>query len=158
MVICLERGADLHVAQLMPLPLTVFCFSKMQTGFTFLVPAYLGSPGQRAAKRVCVCVCVPVVDRRHTAGRTVHRRVQCMDGRSGAGGYTVDCTTASYTARDTPVRSADARTTSRTVDSRLRTDCCSAARTACVRSVADSGHCTAGNTRRTWPDTTHSVT
>jgi len=25
MVICLERGADLHVAQLMPLPLTVSC-------------------------------------------------------------------------------------------------------------------------------------
>jgi len=36
-VICLERGADLHMAQLMPLPLTV---SKIQTGFTFLVPAY----------------------------------------------------------------------------------------------------------------------
>ena len=52
MVICLERGADLHVAQLMPLPLTVSCFSKIQTGFTFLVPAHLGSPGQRAAKRV----------------------------------------------------------------------------------------------------------
>jgi len=44
-VICLERGADLHVAQLMPLPLTVSCFSKIQIGFTFLVPAHLGSPG-----------------------------------------------------------------------------------------------------------------
>jgi len=40
-VICLERGADLHTAQLMPLPLTVSCFSKIQIGFTFLVPAYL---------------------------------------------------------------------------------------------------------------------
>ena len=58
MVICLELGADLHVAQLMPLPLTVSCFSKIQIGFTFLVPAYPGSPGQRAVKRVCVCVCV----------------------------------------------------------------------------------------------------
>ena len=48
MVICLERGADLHTAQLMPLPLTVSCFSKIQIGFTFLVPAYPGSPGQRA--------------------------------------------------------------------------------------------------------------
>jgi len=57
MVICLERGADLHMAQLMPLPLTVSCFSKIQIGFTLLVPAYLGSPGQRAVKRVCVCVC-----------------------------------------------------------------------------------------------------
>ena len=56
MVICLERGADLHMAQLMPLPLTVSCFSKIQTGFTFLVLARLGSPGQRAVKRVCVCV------------------------------------------------------------------------------------------------------
>ena len=55
MVICLERGADLHMAQLMPLPLTVSCFSKVQIGFTFLVPAYPGSPGQRAVKRVCVC-------------------------------------------------------------------------------------------------------
>jgi len=54
-VICLERGADLHMAQLMPLPLTVSCFSKIQIGFTFLVPAYPGSPGQRAVKRVCVC-------------------------------------------------------------------------------------------------------
>jgi len=56
MVVCLERGADLHVAQLMPLPLTVSCFSKIQVGFTFLVLANLGSPGKRAAKRVCVCV------------------------------------------------------------------------------------------------------
>ena len=57
-VICLERDADLHTAQLMPLPLTVSCFSKIQIGFTFLVPTHPGSPGQRAAKRVCVCVCV----------------------------------------------------------------------------------------------------
>ena len=56
MVICLERRADLHMAQLMPLPLTISCFSKIQIGFTFLVPAHLGSPGQRAIKWVCVCV------------------------------------------------------------------------------------------------------
>jgi len=49
----------LHMAQLMPLPLTVSCFSKIQIGFTFLVPAHLGSPGQRAVKRVCVCVWSP---------------------------------------------------------------------------------------------------
>jgi len=55
-VVCLERGADLHMAQLMPLPLTVSCFCKIQIDFTFLVPAHLGSPGQRAVKRVCVCV------------------------------------------------------------------------------------------------------
>jgi len=57
-VICLERGADLHMVQPMPLPLTVSCFTKIQIGFTFLVPAHPGSPGQRAIKRVCVCVCV----------------------------------------------------------------------------------------------------
>jgi len=57
-VICLERGADLHMAQLMSLPLTASCFSKIQIGFTFLVLAHLGSPGKRADKRVCVCVCV----------------------------------------------------------------------------------------------------
>ena len=57
MVICLERGADLHMAQLVPLPLTVSCFSKIQIGFTFLVPAHQGSPGKRAVKwYVCVCV------------------------------------------------------------------------------------------------------
>jgi len=56
-VICLERGAGLHMVQLMPLPLTVSCFSKIRIGFTFLVAAHPGSPGQRAIKRVCVCVC-----------------------------------------------------------------------------------------------------
>jgi len=62
---CLKHGevlADLYcmlsfsMMMLMPLPLTVSCFSKIQIGFTFLVPAHLGSPGKRAVKRVCVCV------------------------------------------------------------------------------------------------------
>ena len=56
-VICLKRDADLHMAQLIPLPLTVFRFSKIQIGFTCLVPAHLGIPGKRAVKRVYVCVC-----------------------------------------------------------------------------------------------------
>jgi len=51
--VCLEQGAYLHMAQLMPLPLTVSCFRKIQIGFTFLVPAHVGSPGKRAVKRVC---------------------------------------------------------------------------------------------------------
>jgi len=82
MVICLERGADLHMvwygmvnvdlysaiitkvsnalhmSQLMPLPLTVFCYSKIQIGFTFLVPAHPGSPDKGPLN---VCVCVPSV-------------------------------------------------------------------------------------------------
>ena len=48
MVICLERDADLHIAQLIPLPLTVSCFSSL------VLPAHPGSPGQRAVKRVFV--------------------------------------------------------------------------------------------------------
>jgi len=55
MVICLERGADLHMAQLMPMPLNVSCFSKIQIGYTFLVPTNPGNPGKMATKRVCVC-------------------------------------------------------------------------------------------------------
>ena len=62
MVICLERGADLHMAQLMPLPPTVSCFSKIQIGFTFLVPAQPGSPGKRPLNR-CVCVILANIDR-----------------------------------------------------------------------------------------------
>jgi len=69
MVICLERGADFHTAQLMPLPLTVSCFSKIQIGFTFLEPALVPDKGPlngcvcvcvRVRVRVCVCVCVCV--------------------------------------------------------------------------------------------------
>jgi len=43
----------------MPLPLTVSCFSKIQIGFTFLVPAYLGSPG-KGPLNGCVCVGNPI--------------------------------------------------------------------------------------------------
>ena len=58
MVICLERGADLHMVQLMPLPLAVSCFIKIQIGFIFLVLAHPCSPGQRAVKWVRVCCVV----------------------------------------------------------------------------------------------------
>jgi len=67
MVICLERGADLHMAQRILLPLTVSCSSKIQIGFTFLVPAHPGDPGQKAVKRVCVCVCVCVSNARKSS-------------------------------------------------------------------------------------------
>ena len=55
-VMCLERGAHLHMAQLMPLPLTVSCFSKIQIGFTFLVLAHPGSL-EKGPLNGCVCVC-----------------------------------------------------------------------------------------------------
>ena len=68
MVICLEQGADLHMAQLMQPTLSVSCFSKIQIGFTFLVPAHPGSPGKRATKRVCVyCLCLKAL---HTTALT----------------------------------------------------------------------------------------
>jgi len=57
-VVCLQQGADLHMAQLMPLPLTISCFSKVQIGFTFLVRWYRLTrvvPEKRAVKPVCVC-------------------------------------------------------------------------------------------------------
>ena len=57
MVFCLEQGADLLAAQLMPLPLTVSCFSKIQIGFTFLVPAHPGSPG-KGSLNACVLLLI----------------------------------------------------------------------------------------------------
>ena len=89
MVICLERGTDLRMAQLMPRPLTVSCFSKIQIGFTFLVPAHPGSPGKRAVKRVCVCVCVRAstggVGTAAVAGAVFyHTHAMCCYSRSAA--------------------------------------------------------------------------
>ena len=77
MVICLERDADLHMAQLMPLPLAVSCFSKIQIGFTFPVPDHPGSPGKRVVKRVCVCVCVCVCGSIITAMQSSASRESC---------------------------------------------------------------------------------
>ena len=81
------------MAQLMPLPLTVSCFRKIQIGFTFLVPAHPGSPGKRVVKRVCMCVCVCVCVCVHT---TLHRittanllepeRLEVVYVQSGAAG------------------------------------------------------------------------
>ena len=61
MVLCLEQGADLHLAQLLPLPPTVSCFSKIHIAFIFLVPAHPGSHGQRATKWGCVCLLVFII-------------------------------------------------------------------------------------------------
>ena len=89
MVICLQRDADLHMAQLMPLPLTVSCFSKIQIGLTFLVPAHLGSPG-RGPLNGCVCVLTTtlphLVHLHSTAGstRVVQRIRRCRPTPSAA--------------------------------------------------------------------------
>jgi len=65
MVICLEQVADLHMAQLMPLPLTVSCFSGIQIGFTFLVLAHLGSPRQGPLNVNCLYDCLLVLSQYH---------------------------------------------------------------------------------------------
>ena len=58
-VVCLGRGADLHMAQLTPLPLTASFLSKIQIGFTFLVPARLTRLlTDKGSLNGCVCVCV----------------------------------------------------------------------------------------------------
>ena len=70
MVICLERSADLHVAQLMLLPFTSSCFSKIQIGFTFLVQAHPGSPGQGPLNG-CVCILVLFTSEKCSIGCTI---------------------------------------------------------------------------------------
>ena len=79
MVICLERSADLHMAQLMPLPLTVSCFSKIQIGFTFLVPAHPVVP-EKGLLNGYVCVRISRV--RHIRSSNVG-----YDGTHGGSGY-----------------------------------------------------------------------
>ena len=74
------------MAQLMPLPLTVSCFSKSQIGFTLLVPAHPGSPGQRAVKRVCVCFKVTVWTQ---AGGQIHKTALADLGFFYRGGVTL---------------------------------------------------------------------
>jgi len=69
-VICLERGADLHMAQLMPLPLTVSCSSKIHIEFTFLVPAHL----EKGPVNRCVCVCNVNVEFKVTLDEQVRYR------------------------------------------------------------------------------------
>ena len=60
---CLGWDADLHVAQQMPLPLTISCSSKSRLVLTFLVylsgtcsPGWSRTYSRRAVKWFCVCV------------------------------------------------------------------------------------------------------
>ena len=92
-VICLERGADLHMVQQIPLPLTDSCFSKIQIGFTFLVPADLGSSGERAVKRVCVYVCCDcLMKKEHRESRdmeTITEQEYLTGGQSTSSGQSM---------------------------------------------------------------------
>ena len=56
-VICLEQGANLHMAQLMPLLLTVSCFSKIQIGLPFWYWLTWVVLDKRPLNG-CVCVCM----------------------------------------------------------------------------------------------------
>jgi len=70
---CLSGATqDLHIAQLMSLPLTVSCFSKIQIGFPFLVPAHPDCPGQRAVRQVCVSFMCRTQRRHHIGRNTQH--------------------------------------------------------------------------------------
>ena len=111
-VICLERGSDLHMAQRIPLPLTVSCFSEIQIVFTFLVPAHRVVP-DKGPFNVCVCVsliCCQVCTRVSPAGRQTARR-RCVPCRRAAASTTaaVRCawsrrsfTKTGFTVRCTP--------------------------------------------------------
>jgi len=81
--IWLEQGADLHMAQLMPLTLIVSCFCKIQIGFTFLVPADPGSPGKKAIKWVCVCVCLRARARAYAQEDAFSALMLLLGGRKG---------------------------------------------------------------------------
>ena len=66
--ICLEQGADLRMDQLMPLPLTVSCFSKIQMVFT--ARCYASAV---LAMALCPSVCLSVTSRSST--KTAKRRI-----------------------------------------------------------------------------------
>ena len=55
MVICLERDTDLHMARLMPLPLNVSCFSKIQIGLPFWYRLTRVVPDKGPLNGWCVC-------------------------------------------------------------------------------------------------------
>jgi len=88
-LICLERGADLYMARLMPLPLTVSCSSKIQIGFTFLVPAYPGSPGKKAVK-CCSSSVVVVPTSRDARSKFSHAKLMATKSPIGSWSGTVD--------------------------------------------------------------------
>ena len=112
MVICLEQGADLHMAQMMSLPLTVSCFSKIQIGFTLLVPADLGSPGKRAVKRVCVCVCVCVLlNAVDGAVRCCFPRVRAQEGPVSSCVRSRDCSALATSSLASHSECSSARST-----------------------------------------------
>ena len=101
-VIRLERGADLRMAELMPLPLTVCCFRKIQIGFTFLVPAHLGSPGKKAIKRVCVRACVRACYTQIMNSSQLVCCTRCCSFSSQRASYDLDTTSRGNSVRMMP--------------------------------------------------------
>jgi len=88
------RLADSPISE-WPLPLTVSCFSKIQIGSTFLVPAYLGSPGKRAIKWVCVCIYSTWLNRSSTRGGVCYLRLPglyCSANRLLSSIWSIACT------------------------------------------------------------------
>ena len=94
MVICLEWGADLHMAQLMPLPLTVSRFTKIQNGLPFWYRLTWVVP-EKGPLNGCVCVLqvIPADNwgprmHRHWAPRQVVTAKQQDDRRTAGKGST----------------------------------------------------------------------
>jgi len=78
MVICLERDVDLHMAQLMPLPLTVSCFSKIQIGLPFWSRLIRVVP-EKGLLNGCVCVlCVEWACPRDVVIKEVGRKFRSL--------------------------------------------------------------------------------
>jgi len=106
----------LHTAQLMLLPLTVCCFSKIQIGFTLLVPAHLGSPGKRAVKRArvracvraCVCVLLNAVD---GTVRCCFPRVRAQEGPVSSCVRSRDCSALATSSLASHSECSSARST-----------------------------------------------
>ena len=71
--------ADLHMAQLMPLPLTVSCFSNIQTGFTCLVPALLEKGPLNGCMYVCMLLVLSLLSAERNASELVTRLLEMSE-------------------------------------------------------------------------------
>jgi len=74
-VVCLERGADLHMTQRTPLPLTVSCFSKIQIGFYRAMLCIRGTSHGPVSLRLSVCPSVHLSVTSRSSTKTAKRRI-----------------------------------------------------------------------------------